>query len=69
MQVPYKDSLGDSDMNSNRRNQSFSETQPHRKDFEALSGAWGKEDKDDFEKSVADFENIEDSMPKQKRNF
>jgi len=55
-------------MNSNRRNQSSGETQPHRKDFEALSGAWGKEDKDDFEKSVADFENIEDSMPRQERN-
>jgi hypothetical protein len=40
---------------------SSSQTQPHRKDFEAFCGVWGNEEKKDFEKSIADFENIEDS--------
>jgi hypothetical protein len=37
------------------------QTQPHRKEFEGLCGAWGKEEKDRFDRAVSDFEKTDES--------
>jgi plasmid stability protein len=34
---------------------------PHRREFEDLCGAWGKEEKERFDKAVSDFEKIDKS--------